>query len=205
MALTLMSLLEIPVMFLINGAIWWSVARAIRLVKKFRPQTTGAQLDAGRKRTIIRLPPAPAMACAVAGIGVAIIGAAMISGRPVLVQLFGEWGCACGDYHEKVTGIVVRNPLRDRQPEHVAGEFLDALKTNRCVANADVCGYALPSHRIFDWRLVNREDAHDSVRLYFKLTKYGTSNPAYDLTGEGVVQVERSKGRWQVAAYSSYF
>jgi hypothetical protein len=204
MTITLMSILELPVMFLINGASWWSVARAIRLVKRFRPRA-GAQSEANRKRTNVRLPPTPVWACAFGGIGLAIIGAVMISGRPVLVQLLGEWGCACGDYHEKVTGIVVRNPLRDRQPERVASEFLNALKINRCVVNADLCSYALPSHRISDWRLVNREDASDSVRLYFKLTKYGTSNPGCDLTGEGMVQVERSKGGWQVAAYSSYF
>jgi hypothetical protein len=204
MTLTLMSILEIPVMLLINGASWWSLARAIKLVKRFRPRA-GAQVEAVRKRTNIRLPSTPVWACALGGICLAIIGTVMMSRRPVLVQLFGEWGCACGDYHEKVTGVVVRNPLRDRQPERVAGEFLDALKANRCVANSGLCDYALPSHRISDWRLVNREDAPDSVRLYFKLAKYGTSNPGYHLTGEGMVQVERSKGGWQVSAYSSYF
>ncbi|WP_394766476.1 hypothetical protein [uncultured Paludibaculum sp.] len=155
----------------------------------------------------MQLPATPAWewAGAWAGLGLAVVGAVMISRRPVLVQLFGEWGCACGDYHEKVTGVVIRNPLRDRQPERVAGNFLDGLKANRCSANVHLCEYALPSHRISDWRLVNREDAGESVRLYFKLTKYGTSNPGYHLTGEGMVQIERRKGSWQVTAYSSYF
>ncbi len=125
--------------------------------------------------------------------------------RPVLVHLFSEWDCACGDYHARVTGIVIRNPLRDLQPERVAGDFLDGLKANRCTANSELCDYALPRHRVSDWRLVNREEAKDSVRLYFKLTKYGTSNPGYDLTGEGMVQVEKTKGVWRVAFYSSYF
>ena len=139
-----------------------------------------------------------------AGVAVAIIGAATIPRRPVLVQLFGEGGCACGDFHEKVTGVVVRNPLRDRDPERAAGDFLDGLKADRCAGSEDLCGYALPLHRISDWRLVNREDVGDSERLYFKLTKYGTSNPGYDLTGEGMVQVERTKGGWQVVNYSNY-
>ena len=125
--------------------------------------------------------------------------------RPVLVHVFGEGDCACGDFHEKVTGIVIRNPLRDRQPERVAGDFLDGLRANRCVANVELCDYSLARHRVSDWRFVNREDAGDSVRLYFKLTKYGTSDPTYHLTGEGMVQLQKGQAGWEVTSYSSYF
>jgi hypothetical protein len=54
-------------------------------------------------------------------------------------------------------------------------------------------------------KLASSEDAGDSVRLYFKLTKYGTSDPTYHLAGEGMVQLQKGQGGWEVTSYTSYF
>jgi hypothetical protein len=128
-----------------------------------------------------------------------------LTNGPVLLHVFGQGDCACGDYHEKATGIVIWNRYRERLPEKVAHTFLVDLRAGRCSAEPAVCDYAVNRHRVSDWRLVNRHDAGDSVVLYFKLTKYGTADAAYDLTGEGVIELRRNGTAWAVRNYSAYF
>jgi len=135
-----------------------------------------------------------------------ITGAApLFAGRPILAHVFGEYDCACGDFHDQVTGFVVWNPFRDRSPERAADSFLNDIRANRCSRPDDLCRYALPDHRVSDWKLACREDLPAGVRLYYRLTKYGTSKPAYHLTGEGSVLVRRIGARSEVVWYSSYF
>ncbi len=131
--------------------------------------------------------------------------APVFAGKPVLAHVFGEHDCACGDFHDQVTGFVVWNPFRDRAPERATDNFLNDLRANRCSGPDDLCRYALPNHRISDWTLAYRENLPAGVRLYYKLTKYGTSDRAYHLTGEGSVFVRRAGARWEVTWYSSYF
>jgi hypothetical protein len=45
------------------------------------------------------------------------LGVALVRRKPVLFHIMAETGCACGDYHEEVTGLVIFNPLRDRLRE----------------------------------------------------------------------------------------
>jgi hypothetical protein len=116
-----------------------------------------------------------------------------------------ESGCACGEYHEEVTGIVVRNPFRDVSPEQIGARFLKDLSDGRCAGSSSICQYALPDHRVSEWRLVNRQDARDHIQLFYKLTKYGELDGKYKLTGEGLIEVEPSNGVWMVTKYSSYF
>ena len=143
-----------------------------------------------------------AIAIAIAAIAA---GAAMALGRqPILAQTPGEWGCACGDMFIKTTRWVAWNPLRDHAPEKAANAFLVDLRNNECSAVHDICQYALPAHRVSDWRLAYREDAGGAVSLYFKLTKYG-GGPGYNLTGVGAVALQKAATGWTVAGYDSYF
>jgi hypothetical protein len=41
--------------------------------------------------------------------------------------------------------------------------------------------------------------------LYYKLTKYGVTEPEYKLTGEGLVELARTQNGWSVVSYSAYF
>ena len=125
--------------------------------------------------------------------------------KPVLLHVLAETGCACGEYHAEVTGLVVRNPFRNRSPERTASLFLEDLRNGRCKADDAVCGYALERHRISDWRLRNRVDTGDHVELYYRLTKYGVTEPEYKLTGEGLVELARTGTAWRVVGYSAYF
>jgi len=126
-------------------------------------------------------------------------------GRPVLLHLLGESGCACGEYHEEVTGIVVRNPFRDVSPEQIGARFFEDLRDGHCVGSSSICQYALTDHRVSQWRLVNRHDTRGHIQLFYRLTKYGEVDRKYSLTGEGLIEVEPSNGTWMVTNYSSYF
>jgi hypothetical protein len=125
---------------------------------------------------------------------------------PVLIHVFGETDCACGDYHGRVTGLIVLNPFRDRLPEERAAQFLEETRKGRCTVEASLCKYALNGHRVSDWRLANREDRGGRVLLYYRLAKSVFPEPIYHgLTGEGVVEVKRTQNEWTVVSYSSYF
>lgn len=64
---------------------------------------------------------------------VVLVGAAFALLRtPVLLHISAETDCACGEYHEEVTGVTIRNPLRDTSPERSAGKFLEGLRNGRC-------------------------------------------------------------------------
>jgi hypothetical protein len=140
------------------------------------------------------------------GLALVVLGTAYaLRGRPVLLHVMAESGCACGEYHEEVTGIVVRNPFRDGSPEQSGAGFLQDLSNGRCVDSSSVCEYALPDHRVSEWRLVNRRDTRNRVQLFYKLTKYGELNQKYKMTGEGLIEVQPANGAWIVTNYSSYF
>jgi hypothetical protein len=133
--------------------------------------------------------------------------------RPVLMHLFAETDCACGDFHEEVSGLIIRNPFRDQTPEKAANLFFEKLRQGQCVGypadsamDKEICRYALEEHRVSHWRLVNRQDQEHHVLLYYKLTKLGVENlPHHNLTGEGEVTVTETGSNWYVTGYSSYF
>lgn len=63
--------------------------------------------------------------------------------RPVLLHVFADTGCACGEYHAQVTGLMIRNPFRDRSPEERAAKFLEELrnKAARCIDDVDLAKF----------------------------------------------------------------
>jgi hypothetical protein len=131
----------------------------------------------------------------------------------VLLHMLADADCACGDYHEEVTGLVILNPFRDQAPERAALSFFERLRKGQCqttppdvVLDAQLCRYALDGHRVSNWKLMNRQDQDQNVVLYYKLTKLGAENePHRNLTGEGAVGVTKIGGTWTVTGYSSYF
>jgi hypothetical protein len=125
--------------------------------------------------------------------------------KPVLFHILAETGCACGEYQEGVTGLIVRNPFRDATPEKSAAKFLEELRDGRCVADPSLCHYALHRGRVSDWRLANRQDRSDRVLLYYKLTPYPETELKHRLSGEGLIEVVRAQSGWAVASYSCYF
>jgi len=122
-------------------------------------------------------------------------GGYILNKKPILFHAFADTGCACGEYHAEVTGLIVRNPFRDPLPEQSAARFLNELREGRCTADASLCQYALDGHRVSDWRLVNRHDNHDGVLLFYKLTKYAALDKKYRLSGEGFIEIVSTQGR----------
>jgi len=100
---------------------------------------------------------------------------------------------------------VVRNPFRDVSPEQIGARFLESISDGRCVGSSSVCEYALPDHRVSEWRLVNRRDTRGHIQLFYRLTKYGELDRKHKLMGEGLIDAEPSNGTWVVMDYSSYF
>jgi hypothetical protein len=143
--------------------------------------------------------------CAIVAAVAAVATAMALGHKPIIFHAFAERDCACGDFHDKVTGLVVRNPFRDLAPERAADSFLASLRANKCYVGNELCDYALPEHRVSDWRLVNRDDAGDSATLYFRLTKYGNLDQRYSLTGEGMIRLRKDTTGWRVLSYGSYF
>jgi hypothetical protein len=128
----------------------------------------------------------------------------VMANKPIIVSTFGEWDCACGDWHTKTTREVFWNPFRDSAPEHAAAAFLRGLRDNNCKATLGLCESALRNDRVSNWKLAYREDDGDYVTLYFKLTKHGGS-PKYELTGEGAITLQHRGNEWIVESYSAYF
>ena len=129
---------------------------------------------------------------------------AMLSRGPILAHTPGYWDCACGDWVAKTTRLVIWNPLRDREPELMAYTFLANLRSGNCSVELKWCPDALSRHRVSDWQLAYREDASDSISLFFKLTKYD-GGPAYDLKGAGVVGLRKGTAGWVVTNYDAMF
>jgi hypothetical protein len=145
------------------------------------------------------------VACLAAALLLVLGVAYTLRRRPILLHVFADTGCACGEYHDEVTGLIVRNPFRDPLPEHSAAKFLKELREGHCTVDALLCQYALDGHRVSDWRLVNRHDNGHGVQLFYKLTKYAARDPKYELSGEGLIEVVPMHSSWTVANYSSYF
>jgi hypothetical protein len=171
-----------------------------------RPRHSLLKADASSKMVTVKSTRFRRFVGCLAGGLLLLLGAAYtLRRRPILFHAFADTGCACGEYHAEVTGLIVRNPFRDSLPEQGAAMFLNELREGRCTADASLYQYALDGHRVSDWRLVNRHDNGHGVLLFYKLTKYAAPNPKYKLSGEGQIEVVPTHGSWTVANYSSYF
>jgi hypothetical protein len=125
-----------------------------------------------------------------------------------LMHALPDTGCACGDFHEEVSGINILNPLRDRGPETEAEQFFRVSVGGHCSVryNAGLCEYFEKEAPVKGWKLVNAEPRDDGIDLFYKLdsSKRGRiSNERW--TGEGCVHVKRESEGWRVAWYSAYF
>jgi hypothetical protein len=125
--------------------------------------------------------------------------------RPILLHILAETNCACGDYHQQVTGLIVRNPFRDPSPEQSATRFLEEVRDDKCTINAALCGYTRNGHRVSEWRLGIRRDLGQHVYLYYRLTKSDALEAKNRLSGEGEIELVLVQRKWVVLNYSSYF
>lgn len=137
-------------------------------------------------------------------VAAAVPVARLAVGSPILAYTPGEWDCACGDWYVYTTRWAIWNPLRDREPEGLAESFLAGLRDNSCEVSPPVCASALDHLRVSNWRLGFRKDCNNGANLYFKLTKY-PGESAFELTGTGVVTVERRETGWEVVSYDAMF
>jgi len=138
-------------------------------------------------------------------VAVLFLGPALVPDRPVLSHFFADTGCACGEFHEDVTGLVVFNPFRNKLPEQSASKFLEEVRSGKCSGDAAVCQYALTNHRVSEWRLENARNVGKHEVLYYRLTHIGSSEPRFRLTGEGAIEMMPSADGWKVVDYASYF
>ncbi len=127
--------------------------------------------------------------------------------RPVLVHLFADTDCACSDYQQELSGFVLFNPLRNREPEVVATTFFEELRQGRCsdstVLNSPIeCKSALNGHRASAWQLAYRRDTTESVELFYRLISF--DDPRLEFTGEGRVEARLVNGAWRVTSTTAF-
>ncbi len=123
---------------------------------------------------------------------------------PILAATPGEWDCACGDWYIMTSRTVLWNPFRDRAPEQAAESFLVCLRANTCTADSGLCASSLPTLRVSEWKLGYREDAGAHVTLYYRLTKFDSTD-GDALSGQGAITVSRQVSGWVVTGYDAYF
>ena len=110
------------------------------------------------------------------------------SNRLVLVQLFKNTDCACGDYQEELSGFIILNPFRDRSPEQTADHFFRALQSGNCPPqySSSVCSYYREGHEVDGWTLRNAHTGNNSATLFYRLRRTGEkSGPARVLLSSG--------------------
>lgn len=115
-----------------------------------------------------------------------------------VIWSFRESGSISGE-----PGIVIFNPFRERKSEAEAEKFLNLLKNGDC-ENAilslenprnyeDICERE-SRHKLEDWKLSNRKDSEQSVKLYYRLKR--ASYSGYD--GQMWIDVEKKTDGWKV-------
>ena len=125
--------------------------------------------------------------------------------RPVLYRYY-ETG---NPIHEPA--IAIFNPLRDREPERLAEEFLKGLRTGACSnlmrelsASAEfqqqTCEHE-SSNRIISRKLRNRTDEPSKVKLYFS----ASHETQLDLASQLWVTLELNGTSWRVIRYDRYY
>lgn len=55
--------------------------------------------------------------------------------KPVLLHILAQADCACGEFHQDITGLIVFNPFRTRLPERSTQRFFDELLDGRCTVD----------------------------------------------------------------------
>jgi hypothetical protein len=119
--------------------------------------------------------------------------------RSVLYRYF-EAGSAT-----KEPAFVIFNPFRDRHPERVAEVFLGRMKEGECKSLMagfknepqylqDICERE-NTNRLTSWRLRNRTDEAQSVKMYYQVDGQNYSDGQLWLT------VEKRGDQWQVTRY----
>jgi len=109
----------------------------------------------------------------------------------------------CGAYNEQTTGITILNPFRSRAPEHVAEVFMQAASRAQCSPDVSdaLCRFVverpLPAK---DWRLVNRQDYGNEVRLFYKLNgPWQAKRSGGCLVAE--VRLKRTSASWKTVGF----
>ena len=103
--------------------------------------------------------------------------------------------------------FAIFNPFRDRLPERSTENFLQRLKDGACQSAMSGLAYELQyqqetcehemTNALTTWRLTNRTDEPQSVRLYYQVgrKKYP------DLKGQVWLTVEKRGNHWEVTRY----
>ena len=155
----------------------------------------------GRKLPTKRLVVAAAIAVVLAAVAVGAFRATKCGGS--VLWAYRE----AGDPLDEPSFLIL-NPLRDRAPERAADEFLAALKAGRAEAalsplhapNGDTLQEKERQYRIAAWRLRNRTDSADRVRLFFRVVRVGggDGDPLW-------LDVVKRGDRWQVASLECWY
>lgn len=113
----------------------------------------------------------------------------------------------------KEPSFAIFNPFRDRKPEQRADEFLTRLQKGDCesamrelspAASVDYQTTTCERERTLrlrSWKLQNRRDENNRVRLYYEVTREQYS----DNVGQIWVTVEKGRDDWQVTRYDRYY
>ena len=105
----------------------------------------------------------------------------------------------------KEPAFVIFNPFRDRHPERVAEVFLERMKDGEC--NSLMSGFKNDpqylqdtcerenTNRLTSWRIRNRTDEAQSVKMYYQVDGHNYSD------GQLWMTVEKRGDQWQVTRY----
>ncbi len=107
--------------------------------------------------------------------------------------------------------FVIFNPFREKESEAEAERFLNLLKEGKCkeaILNLDyweeyedMCERE-SRYELEDWRLSNREDSEQFVRLYYRLKR---KNYFAGYSGEMWIEVEKTANGWRVRGVEAIY
>jgi hypothetical protein len=139
------------------------------------------------------------------GLLVLLISLALYSARRRSVLFSGN---SAGDPFGE-PGIVLFNPFRDAAPEKCAEDFLGLIRSGRREEALQQLPFSSEyreylsskeeEHPLVSWRLKNRHDLPESVRLFWH------SRADSDIPGRLWITVVRRAGRWEVTDFECIY
>lgn len=137
---------------------------------------------------------------------VIVLGASWLLVSPKsVIWSFKEAGDPSGE-----PGFAIFHPFREKKSETEAEKFLNLLKNGDCEkatlnlknqeSYADICERE-SLHILEDWKLSNRNDTEQGVKLYYRVKR--TSYSGYD--GQLWIDVEKTSHGWKVTGIEAIY
>jgi len=116
-----------------------------------------------------------------------------------------------------VPNSISLNPLRDRTSEHIAAQYLDAMRDGRCTEQLKawehdyrrkyarfICD-SETQHPLLSWKLVEWEDAPPLRILHYRGRRRSTTTQPGTYKELFSVTLENKGGNWEVTKYDALY